>query len=53
MCGNKSMQNVFEMNPDFHIALIFRVVIQHTLSQVFSLEHLYYGKKLINTILVL
>lgn len=53
MCENKSMQNVFEMNPDFRITVIFRMLIQHTLYQVFYSEHLYDGKKLRNAILVL
>ena len=42
MSENKSIvRNVFEVTPDFHITVIFIVLIQHILSQVFSPEHLY------------
>lgn len=43
LCENKPVQNVFEMNTDFHISVIFMVSVLHILSQVFSPEHLYYG----------
>ena len=42
-CESNSVQHVFEMNPDFLIMVVFMVLIQHILSQVFLLEHLYHG----------
>lgn len=37
MCKNKStVQNAFEVTPDFHVTVIFIVLIQHILSQGIS-----------------